>query len=121
MNILLRHSTARPLLVSRVQLRHNNPLLARSNTNGIPRIPQPFGSSQMWPIAKVFLYGSLVYMIMHWAWWKLETDELQMELSEKVDRLESELTILIEQQRQLKEETTKSNSESSKWRFWFWK
>ncbi|KAJ8096811.1 hypothetical protein POJ06DRAFT_263472 [Lipomyces tetrasporus] len=94
-----------------------------------PSTPKPFGSSQLWPVAKVFLYGSLVYMLLHWAWWKLETDELYDRLSGRAKELEVELTRTIEERnRGLVGQSNQASSEENRpsWKsmlrkLWQWK
>ncbi|KAK9358902.1 hypothetical protein V1504DRAFT_477539 [Lipomyces starkeyi] len=83
--------------------------------SSIPTAPKPFGSSQLWPVAKVFLYGSFVYMLLHWAWWKLESDELYDRLSGRVKELETELARTIdERNRSLVARPNESPTEENK-------
>ncbi|KAK9237707.1 hypothetical protein V1525DRAFT_432485 [Lipomyces kononenkoae] len=91
----------------------------RRSESTLPPAPKPFGSSQLWPVAKVFLYGSLVYMLLHWVWWKLESDELYDRLSGRVKELEEELAHTVEERNrkllaQLHTAPTEENKNSRK-------
>ncbi|KAK9489906.1 hypothetical protein V1508DRAFT_400391 [Lipomyces doorenjongii] len=93
--------------------------------SSIASAPKPFGSSQLWPVAKVFLYGSFMYMLLHWLWWKLESDELYDRLSGRVKELETELARTIEERnKSLVAERDVSPTEENKStlrKLWPWK
>ncbi|KAK9461366.1 uncharacterized protein V1516DRAFT_664525 [Lipomyces oligophaga] len=68
--------------------------------------PEPFGSSTLWPVARIYIVGSLVYMIFHWIWWKLESDEIEEKLSDRVANLEQELESLLEERSLARSQST---------------
>ncbi|KAK9368184.1 hypothetical protein V1509DRAFT_664711 [Lipomyces kononenkoae] len=119
--MIVRRLIHRPLaLNSFVVSRQRIGMSGRRWESTLPKAPKPFGSSQLWPVAKVFLYGSLVYMLLHWAWWKLESDELYDRLSGRVKELEEELAHTVdERNRKLmaqprESQTAEENKNSSK-------
>ncbi|KAK7203225.1 hypothetical protein BZA70DRAFT_284154 [Myxozyma melibiosi] len=120
----------RAFSVSRSSLFRNSRLsLAEASSpdaSGMKPI-KPFGSSPWWPIVKVYLYGSLVYMTLHWAWWKLESDELEERLSAKERMLEDELVQILEgrkaellKEQQWKTEKRASSTRSFLRKLWPW-
>ncbi|KAK9456910.1 hypothetical protein V1511DRAFT_486713 [Dipodascopsis uninucleata] len=88
--------------------------------------PDSFGSSRLWPILKVFLYATFINMTLHLIWWKLRTDELNVNLRKEIDVLKTDLYRLVdEKDRQLKESATirrERAASGSGWKSWLsWK